>query len=163
VPQVGSNFLGSTTAITSGIVFAAYLMLTRLCADKLHPVSFTLINFVTMLLLSFICLIVPLPSSWGLVLDGSKLLEVVLSAFILGVLTLCGYLLNNFGIRQLGAYRAAIIGAAVPVLTVIFAGLMIQEALDIGQILGVLLVTGGAAAFSWEKMQNLVNHANSTN
>ncbi|MEA5507930.1 EamA family transporter [Halotia wernerae UHCC 0503] len=148
--------LGSITAILAGVAFACYIILTRICAAKLHPVSFTLINFATMLALSFIFLMLPLPSDWSLVVDPSKLLEIVLSAFILGVLTLFGYVFNHIGIGKLGASRAAIIGTGVPILTVIFAGLMIQETLELVQILGVLFVTFGTAAFSFEKMRNQV-------
>ncbi|AVH71839.1 EamA family transporter [Nostoc sp. 'Lobaria pulmonaria (5183) cyanobiont'] len=161
---IGNTSMGSSTAILSGVAFAAYIILTRVCASKLHPVTFTLINFTTMLLLSFICLMLPLPSSWNLVIvDPSKILELVLSAFILGVLTLAGYLLNNVGISKLGASRSALIGGSIPVLTVIFAGLIIQENLDIVQILGVLFVTFGAAAFSFETMRNQVKPSNPTN
>ncbi|MEH1826428.1 MAG: EamA family transporter [Nostoc sp.] len=161
---IGNSSMGSSTAIISGVAFAAYIILTRVCASKLHPVTFTLINFTTMLLLSFICLMLPLPSNWNLVVvDPSKMLELVLSAFILGVLTLAGYLLNNIGIGKLGASRSALIGGSIPVLTVILAGLIIQENLDIVQILGVLFVTFGAAAFSFETMRNQVKPSNSTN
>ncbi|MEH2229110.1 MAG: EamA family transporter [Nostoc sp.] len=161
---IGNTSMGSSTAILSGVAFAAYIILTRVCASKLHPVTFTLINFTTMLLLSFICLMLPLPSSWNLVvIDPSKMLELVLSAFILGVLTLAGYLLNNVGISKLGASRSALIGGSIPVLTVIFAGLIIQENLDIVQILGVLFVTFGAAAFSFETMRNQVKPSSFTN
>ena len=153
---VNNTSLGSTTAIFSGIAFAIYVILTRICATKLklHPVSLTLINFTTMLLLSFICLIIPLPSNLSLAINSSNVLELVLSAFILGVLTLCGYLFNNFGIRKLGAPVSSLIGATVPILTVIFAGLMLQESLDIVQIIGVILVTAGAASISWKKTPN---------
>ncbi|MDF5734972.1 MULTISPECIES: DMT family transporter [unclassified Nostoc] len=160
---MGNTSMGSSAAILSGVAFAAYIILTRVCASKLHPVTFTLINFATMLVLSFICLMLPLPSSWNLVVDPSKILELVLSAFILGVLTLAGYLLNNVGISKLGASRSAIIGGSIPVLTVIFAGLIIQENLDLVQILGVLLVTFGAAAFSLETIRNQVKPSNPTN
>ncbi|MEH1924541.1 EamA family transporter [Nostoc sp.] len=161
---IGNISMGSSTAIISGVAFAAYIILTRVCASKLHPVTFTLINFTTMLLLSFICLMLPLPSNWNLVVvDSSKMLELVLSAFILGVLTLAGYLLNNIGIGKLGASRSALIGGSIPVLTVILAGLIIQENLDIVQILGVLFVTFGAAAFSFETMRNQVKPSNPTN
>ncbi|MEH1781581.1 MAG: EamA family transporter [Nostoc sp.] len=161
---IGNISMGSSTAIISGVAFAAYIILTRVCASKLHPVTFTLINFTTMLLLSFICLMLPLPSNWNLVVvDPSKMLELVLSAFILGVLTLAGYLLNNVGISKLGASRSALIGGSIPVLTVILAGLIIQENLDIVQILGVLFVTFGAAAFSFETMRNQVKPSNPTN
>ncbi|MEJ6485056.1 EamA family transporter [Nostoc punctiforme UO1] len=162
--SIGNPSLGGSTAILSGVAFAAYIILTRVCASKLHPVTFTLINFVTMLLLSFICLMLPLPSNWNLIVfDSSKMLELVLSAFILGVLTLAGYLLNNVGISKLGASRSAIIGGSIPVLTVIFAGLIIQENLEIVQILGVLLVTFGAAAFSLETMRNQAKPSSNTN
>jgi drug/metabolite transporter (DMT)-like permease len=157
---MGNTSMGSSTALLSGVAFAAYIILTRVCASKLHPVTFTLINFATMLLLSFICLMLPF---WNLVFDSSKMLELVLSAFILGVLTLAGYLLNNVGISKLGASRSAIIGGSIPVLTVIFAGLIIQENLDIVQILGVLLVTFGAAAFSFETMRNQAKPSSPTN
>ena len=161
-PTIGTSntSMGSSTAILSGVAFAAYIILTRVCASKLHPVTFTLINFATMLLLSFICLMLPF---WNLVVDPSKMLELVLSAFILGVLTLAGYLLNNVGISKLGGSRAALIGGTIPVLTVIFAGLIIQENLDFVQILGVLLVTFGAAAFSFETMRNQVKSSSPTN
>ncbi|MEH1874696.1 EamA family transporter [Nostoc sp.] len=162
-PGIGNISMGSSAAILSGVAFAAYIILTRVCASKLHPVTFTLINFATMLLLSFICLMLPLPSDWNLVVDPSKMLELVLSAFILGVLTLAGYLLNNVGISKLGGSRSALIGGTIPVLTVIFAGLIIQENLDIVQILGVLLVTFGAAAFSFETMRNQVKPSSPTN
>jgi drug/metabolite transporter (DMT)-like permease len=161
--SMGNVSLGGSTAILSGVAFAIYVILTRICASKLHPVTFTLINFATMLLLSFIGLMIPLPGELSLVVEPSKLLEIILSAFILGVLTLCGYVFNNIGIRNLGASRSAIIGASVPILTVIFAGVIIQENLEIIQIFGVLLVTFGAAAFSFEKMQNLMKSSNSTN
>ncbi|QIR37600.1 EamA family transporter [Tolypothrix sp. PCC 7910] len=162
-PSLGNVPLGSTTAIMSGVAFAFYVVLTRICANKVHPVSFTLINFATMLLLSFIGFMVPLPEDLSSAFNPAKLLEIILSAFILGVLTLFGYVVNNVGIRQLGAIRSAIIGASVPFLTVIFAGLLIQENLEVVQILGVLLVTFGAAAFSIEKMRNQPKSSNSAN
>ena len=153
---VNNTSLGSITAIFSGVAFAMYVILTRICATKLklHPVSLTLINFTTMLLLSFICLIIPLPSNLALAINSSNGLELVLSAFILGVLTLCGYLFNNFGIRKLGSPYSSLIGATVPILTVIFAGIMLQESLDIVQVIGVILVTIGTASITWKKTPN---------
>jgi drug/metabolite transporter (DMT)-like permease/uncharacterized protein (UPF0335 family) len=153
---VNNTSLGSITAIFSGVAFAMYVILTRICATKLklHPVSLTLINFTTMLLLSFICLIIPLPSNLALAINSSNGLELVLSAFILGVLTLCGYLFNNFGIRKLGSPFSSLIGATVPILTVIFAGVMLQESLSIVQVIGVILVTIGTASITWKKTPN---------
>jgi drug/metabolite transporter (DMT)-like permease len=157
--DAGNGSVGSTSAIFSGIAFGFYVVLTRICAAKIHPVTFTIMNFVTMLLLSFLSLMVPLPASWSLEINPSNLLELILSAFILGLLTLCGYLFNHFGIRKIGATQAAIFGALVPALTVVFAGLIIQESFEFVQILGVLLVTLGAAGFSLEKIRNRVRHS----
>ncbi len=158
------NFsLGSSTAILAGVAFACYVILTRICATKLHPVSFTLINFTTMFVLSFICLMLPLPSNVSLAVEQSNLLELILTAFILGVLTLVGYVLNNVGIRKLGALRSAIIGAGVPILTVVFAGLILQEALEVVQIMGVVFVSFGVAAYSFEKMRTQVKPSSSEN
>ena len=148
---------GSTAAIAAGIAFAFYVVLTRVCAAKLHPVSFTIINFCTMLVLSFIGLMLPLPPNWGLQFDPTntlKLLELILCAFVLGVMTLLGYLLNNFGIRKLGAVRAGILGAIAPIFTVILAGVLIQEQLEIIQIIGVLLVTLGVAVYNAERIRH---------
>ena len=152
---------GSTAALGAGVAFAFYIIFTRICAAKLHPISFTAINFCTMLLLSFIGLILPLPVSWGLEVNQANLFELILMSFALGVMTLVGYLLNNFGVRKLGATRAGVFGAIVPVLTVICAGLIIQEGLGIVQIIGVLLVTFGAAAFSFDKIKNQISTSRS--
>lgn len=148
--------MGSAAALASGVTFAVYIVLTRICAARLHPVSFTLLNFTTMLVLCFVGLILPLPANAGVQVNTTNLLELVLTAFILGVLTLFGYVLNNIGVRKLGASRSAIIGACVPALTVIFAGFIIQEGLEILQLIGVLIVTIGAAAMSLEKIRNRI-------
>jgi drug/metabolite transporter (DMT)-like permease len=153
VADIGNSSFGSMSAIASGVSFAIYVVLTRICAAKLHPVTFTLINFATMLCLCFIGLMLPLPTSWSLIVDPNRLLELILSAFILGVMTLASYVLNNVGISKVSATRAAIFGASIPVLTVIFALVIIQETLSVPQVLGVLLITFGAAAFSLERIR----------
>ncbi|MEA5514080.1 DMT family transporter, partial [Nodularia sp. UHCC 0506] len=159
-----ANFsLGSGTALLAGLAFACYVILTRICATKLHPVSFTLVNFTTMFVLSFICLLLPLPNNLSLAVESSNLLELILTAFILGVLTLVGYVLNHVGIRKLGALRSAIIGAGVPILTVVFAGLILQETLEVIPIMGVIFISFGVAAYSFEKMRTQVKPSNSEN
>ncbi len=155
---------GGIAALASGVTFAVYVILTRICAAKIHPVSFTLLNFTTMLVLCFIGLLIPLPGNNGVqVTNAYNLMELVLSAFILGVLTLVGYLLNNIGIRKFGATRSALIGACVPAVTVIFAGVIIQESLQLIQIVGVLIVTLGAAAISLDKIRNRLRVHRATN
>lgn len=148
--------MGSIAAIASGTAFAFYLLVSRKCAAKLHPVSLTLMNFATMLALSIFGLILPLPINWNLQLNRAYFLQLVLCAFLLGVLTLFSYLLNNFGIRKIGASRSAIIGATIPALTVIFAGLILQETLQFEQVLGVLLVTFGAVALCFDRIRRTI-------
>jgi drug/metabolite transporter (DMT)-like permease len=156
-------FMGSITGILAGVAFACFVILTGICGRQIHPVSLSLINFTTMLILSFICLMLPLPSHLSLAIQQSKLLELILSAFILGVLTLLSYVLNHLGSKKLGASRAAMIGAGVPILTVVFADLILQEKLGMVQILGVLFVSFGLAAFSFENMLKQVKPSNSQN
>jgi drug/metabolite transporter (DMT)-like permease len=149
----GTSSLVGFIAVASGVAFAFYIIFSRVCAPKLHPVTFTVINFTSMLVLSFMGLIIPLPKSWSLQLQQSNLLGLFLSALILGVLTSVSYFLNNLGVRYYGATRSAIVGASIPALTVIFAGFMIQESLEVLQVLGVLLVTFAAAALGFEKIR----------
>ncbi|NJL60941.1 MAG: EamA family transporter [Methylacidiphilales bacterium] len=157
----GNTSAGATAAILSGISFAIYIILTRICAAKIHPVTFTLLNFTTMLVFCLIGLIIPLPSNLGVQINNTNLLELVLTAFILGVLTLSGYILNNLGVRKFGATRSAIIGATLPAITVIFAGLIIQENPPIIQLIGVWIVTLGTVAFNLEKIRDrLKSHKN---
>jgi drug/metabolite transporter (DMT)-like permease len=149
----GTSSLVGFIAVASGVAFAFYVIFSRVCAPKLHPVTFTVINFASMLVLSFVGLIIPLPQSWSLQLQQSNLSGLFVSALILGVLTAVSYFLNNLGVRYYGAMKSAIVGASIPALTVIFAGFMIQESLQILQMLGVLLVTFAAAALGFEKMR----------
>jgi len=77
--STGNVSFGSMTGIFAGISFAFYVILTRICAASLHPVSFTFINFATTLFLCFIALcfypvFLPFPSSSPFVLSHTYLL-----------------------------------------------------------------------------------------
>jgi drug/metabolite transporter (DMT)-like permease len=149
------NFsMGTSSAIFAGASFALYLILGRICATRLHPVSATLIHSTTMLLLSGISLIVLSPANWLQNLSAVKWWEIILSGFILGVFTLFISVFNNLGVRKFGATRSAIIGASVPVITFILAGIIIQETLQLNQIIGILIVTVGAVALSLDQIRN---------
>ncbi|AFZ03883.1 EamA family transporter [Calothrix sp. PCC 6303] len=150
----GNFSLGTNSAIWAGSSFAVYLILSRICAARLHPVSATLIHSTTMLLLSGISLVILSPANWLQNLSAVRWLEIILSGFILGVFTLFVSVFNNIGVRKFGATRSAIIGASVPVITAILAGIIIQETLKINQIAGILIVTFGAAALSLEQIRN---------
>jgi drug/metabolite transporter (DMT)-like permease len=140
-----TSWVGIGTGIASGISYAFYIVIAQKSFEKLHPVPFTWISFTTTLLLSGISLLfwqvytAQLPWEW-LWLGGS------LSALF----TFAGHLLNNFGIRLIGATSAAMVSAANPALTVVLAWLTIQETLSSLQLIGVLLVTLSIVLLSHE-------------
>lgn len=145
-------WLGVTLAILAGIVFAAYTILTQICTRRfrLHPVPFTFSVFVTMLVLAGLMVgaIAFLP--WlshtlpilKIAVDPSMWLWLWASTFVLALTAIAGFLLNNIGIRRIGAGQAAIISASGPVFTTLLGWLLIQETLqDKAQAIGILLVT----------------------
>jgi len=53
----------------------------------------------------------------------------------------------------MGAARASIIASSGPVMTALLAFLLIQSPLQPVQVIGILLVTGGVTALSFERMK----------
>jgi drug/metabolite transporter (DMT)-like permease len=141
---------GISAAMISGVCFALYLLSMQVSFRKLHPIPVGLIQFATIFVLSSLSLIAigidTPPSSWaGLI--GSSL--------VLGGLTLVGYLLNNFGVRFMGAAHASIIAASGPALTALLAVIINpgdRTFLSLAQIVGILIVTLGVVTLSFEKM-----------
>jgi len=142
---------GLTTAAFSGITFAFYVLLTQASAKKLHPVPFSLINFIVILVCTCAFLMV-LPPELGVKVNPDVWPSLIWSGVILGVLTLVSYLLNNIGISMIGAAKASLLGSSGPVLTALFAYIIIGRALSFQQALGMLIVTVGVTALSFEKM-----------
>jgi drug/metabolite transporter (DMT)-like permease len=66
------------------------------------------------------------------------------------IATFAGHLLNNFGIRLIGATSASMISASNPALTATLAWLTIQETLNGLQLIGVVIVTLSVALLSRE-------------
>jgi drug/metabolite transporter (DMT)-like permease len=146
---------GVFTAIAAGVAFAFYLIFMQLGFKKLHPVPVSLIQFSTIWLLASLVLILPLE----ILLPPSQQVQVAQPAgflaggLILGVLTLIGYLANNFGVRLMGAAQASIVASSGPVITALLAFLLIASPLLPVQWFGILLVTGGVTALSFERMR----------
>jgi drug/metabolite transporter (DMT)-like permease len=156
---MGGNMAGGgvLVAIASGVAFAFYLIFMQLGFKKLHPVPVSLIQFSTIFLLSSVILILP----WNLGVHVDKPTGFIVSGIILGALTLVGYLANNFGVRFMGAARASIVASSGPVMTALLAFLIIQNPLKSVQWLGILLVTLGVAALSFERMKGQTTAAKS--
>jgi drug/metabolite transporter (DMT)-like permease len=138
--------LGVGLGIASGVVFALYTVIAQKSLTQIHPVPFTWLSFATTLVLSIVSLLVwHLPTAhlaWGALWIGG---------FLSALFTFGGHLLNNLGIRKIGAADASIVAAANPALTVVLAWLSIRETLSIVQILGVLIVTLGVILLGQEK------------
>ncbi|MBD1837506.1 EamA family transporter [Coleofasciculus sp. FACHB-64] len=147
--------VGVGTAAASGIAFAFYLIFMQLGFQKLHPVPVSLVQFTTIFVLASISLMLPLPENLAVQVIPDKRLGLIIGGVVLGILTLAGYLLNNFGVRFLGAARASIIASSGPVLTAVLAFLIIpsaQNALQPISIFGIVLVTLGVFALSFERL-----------
>ncbi|NJO47209.1 MAG: EamA family transporter [Oscillatoriales cyanobacterium RM2_1_1] len=156
----GNPQLGVTASVMAGITFAGYVLLTQIAAGKLHPIPFSLVNFAAIFVFSAVSLIgigllsnfVSLPQGVSVMIAPDVGQGLMIGGIILGILTLCSYLLNNFAIRNAGAALASIIATTGPALTALFAWLIIGEKLSVLQVFGMLLVISGVAAMSLERM-----------
>ncbi len=144
---------GVAVAVAAGVAFAGYLIFMQLgFKAKLHPIPVTLVQFFTIFVLSSAILILPLNPE-VLAVKVAQPIGFVIGGLVLGVLTLVGYLANNFGVRYMGAARASIVASSGPVVTALLAFLLIQTPLAFWQIVGILLVTAGVTALSFERMK----------
>jgi drug/metabolite transporter (DMT)-like permease len=141
---------GWALAAGASVAFAGYLLL-QLGFKKLHPVPVSLVQFVTMLVLSSVGLLLPLQVT----IPPSSRLALGLGGLVLGGLTLVGYLTNHFGVRAMGAARAGVLASSLPILTAVIAAIVLQVPLAQLQIVGILLVTVGGAALSLERLKQI--------
>ncbi|MBD2041588.1 DMT family transporter [Microcoleus sp. FACHB-672] len=148
----GNLQLGVAAAAGAGFTFAGYVLMAQLGQKKLHPIPFTLVGFISILIFCSISLLVPLPRNLAVRVDSGVWPQLVVCGIVLGLFTLASYLLNNFAIRYAGAALASIIGTSGPALTALFGFLIIQETLQSKQITGMVLVTLGVAAMSVERL-----------
>lgn len=145
-PSISPNqLIGFATGLASGIAYAFYTVVAQKSFEDLHPVPFTWISFTTTLFLSGIILFF-----WNVQDTEIAWLPLWIGGFLSALVTFSGHLLNNFGIRLIGATTAAMIGVTNPALTVILAWVTIQELLSGFQILGVGIVTFSVGLLSLE-------------
>lgn len=156
---IGDVGLGVAAAVGAGVTFAGYVLLTQMAAGKLHPIPFSLVNFAAIFVFSAVSLILlplgidmGLPTNLAVFVDPNVWSGLIFGGFLLGVLTLFSYLLNNFAIRFAGAALASVIGTLGPALTALFALVIINEKIPFIQVSGLALVTLGVAGMSLERM-----------
>lgn len=156
IANTASNpVLGSLSALGAGLSFGLYGILAEISLQAqptqpaLHPVPFSLLTFgVVASLASLSALILHQIDQGQIAIAPAVWLPVFAMTLFSAALTLLAYVLNNFGIRYIGASLTAIISASTPVLTTLFAWWILQEALQRQQIVGIGLVTIGVAALS---------------
>jgi len=136
---------GVLLAIGAGGAYALYTVVAQKSFEVFHPVPFTWISFAVTLGLSGLCVALSGPD-WAALPWGPLWVGSVLSA----VVTFGGHVLNNLGIRSIGATATAMIGAANPALTVMLAWFAMAETLSGSQLVGVGIVTGCVALLSWD-------------
>ncbi|WP_448561966.1 DMT family transporter [Trichothermofontia sp.] len=138
-----SRAIGTIFGIVSGLAYALYTVNAQQSFTHLHLVPFTWMRFAITLILATLSLggwqAPSTPIQWGPLWIGG-----ICSAIV----TLAGHLLNNLGIRQIGATTTAMIGASNPALTVVLAWFTIQERLNHIQLTGVAIVTLGVLLLS---------------
>lgn len=140
-----TSWVGIATGIASGVAYALYTVFAQKSFETLHPVPFTWLSFATTLALSAISLLLWQESNAQLLW-----LPLWIGGLLSAIFTFVGHLLNNIGIRLIGAASAAVIGATNPVLTVVLAWLAIEESLNGRQVAGVVIVTLSVALLSQE-------------
>ena len=142
--------LGIFGGLLAGLSFGLYGIFAEVAlqpsqpSQALHPVPFSLVTFIVVaalasLSLLFISPIAVSPASWQ---------PILLMTLFSAIITVVAYVLNNFGIRLIGASLTALISASTPALTALFAWGALQEGLRSQQIIGVGVVTIGVAALS---------------
>lgn len=141
---------GMLSAAGAGLSFGIYGILAESCLQHqpshpaLHPIPFSLSTFIIVSGLAALTLpiIQPVdiaPSTW---------ITLLAMTLLSAALTLIAYVLNNFGIRYIGASLSALISASTPAFTALFAWWVLQETLQPQQIVGIGLVTLGVSALS---------------
>lgn len=143
-----TNWMGIVTGIASGATYALYTVIAQKSVHQLHPVPFTWLSFATTLVLSATSLLL-----WNVQDTQLPWCALWIGGLLSAIVTFAGHLLNNIGIRLIGAATASMVGASNPALTVILAWLTIQETLSHLQIAGVVIVTLSIGLLSRERRE----------
>ncbi|HBL61863.1 MAG TPA: hypothetical protein DDZ80_26670 [Cyanobacteria bacterium UBA8803] len=155
--------LGIMAASGSAIAFAVRLILIQTSAKKLHPIPLLWLNLAIVLVFSALSLVLPLPASWHLDVEPTLWPKLVISGLVLGGTAILGYVLNHMGIARIGAASASILGATLPALTALLALILMHSSLEFPQIIGMLLVSLGVAALSFERSRRQSTMSQSAN
>ena len=140
------SWLGAIFGIASGLTYAFYTVVAQKSFERFHPVPFTWISFATTLVFSACSLLV-----WREQVIDLPWRALWIGGLLSAIATFAGHILNNLGIRFVGATAASMLGSANPALTALFAWFVLDEQLSGLQTIGIGLVVTSVAAMSLRK------------
>ncbi len=140
----GHTFLGVALVFASAWAYAFYLLGAERLIAAIGSLPFTAYAMTVSCLACILQFVYARPLS-ALVLPGAVYAHALGMALFATVLP--AFLLSA-GIRRLGAGQAAILGTLGPVSTLLLAWVFLQEDVTLVQLLGALLVLGGAIKVS---------------
>lgn len=149
-----STTLGLICALLASLGFGCYGIFSEialrphLSRPYIHPIPFSLLVFSVGGALSGSITLLLQFTGQPLTIPVTTTDEVLVMTLICAGFTLVAYVLNNFGVRYIGAALTALITAMVPSLTTIFAWGILNETLRVYQIFGIGMITLGVAALS---------------
>ncbi len=146
----GSVGLGVAAALGASVTYSVQGILAQVCFRDIHPVPFTLVQFVVMAVLTTLSLLlinieVP-PGQWPILW---------LLSLISAGLTVLGHLCFNIGIHLVRAASMSIVAVSNPVFTATIAWLVLQEDLQTRQILGMVLVVVSIVVLGQEESRKV--------
>jgi drug/metabolite transporter (DMT)-like permease len=142
-----NSMIGVAAALGASLAYSFQGILAQTCFQQIHPVPFTLINFVVMVLWSTACLL------WfNFNVEPTAWTPIWIISMIAALLTLAGQLLYNVGIHLVSAALMAIVAVSNPIFTATTAWIVLQEVLQGRQILGVVLVVLGIMILGQERL-----------
>ncbi len=151
-PNINLLF-GTIGALVAGLSFGLYGIFAEVSLQSqsthkaIHPVPFSWVTFAVVAVLA----IATLPFMQAIDISPSAWPPILITTILSAIVTVIAYVLNNTGIRYIGASLTALISATTPALTTLFAWAALQEALRSTQIAGISLVTLGVAVLSLKR------------
>jgi drug/metabolite transporter (DMT)-like permease len=144
------NWLGILAALGAGSLYAGYILFAQATLSPnpehyspLPPLVFSMLTFMGTWLLTGSIVLLQLPE---IALENGWAIGWV--SLLSAMTALAAYLLNNSGIQQIGAAKAAIISASTPIFTALLGWILLRETLELHQVTGAVLVTGGLIGIS---------------
>ena len=139
------DLLGILAAVAAGVVFALEGVIAQSCFRQVNPATFTGLVFTVewLILLTVTLPFIQITLNSGLLALGA----------LLSCATLSGYLLNNFGIKAIGAAATAIIGSSGPAATALLSVVCLSDSLNLPQWCAILLVTAGVGLINLARLK----------